>query len=61
MDALVPYWSPAQAEQIAKALVALLAHIYDEDRQQRRENSPLSIDEMIQQGEQFVLSVSGIS
>lgn len=61
MDALVSYWSPAQAEQIAKALVVLLAHIHDEDRQQRRENSPLPIDEMIQQGEQFVLSASGIS
>lgn len=61
VEALIPYWSQAHAEQIAKALVALLAQIDDEDRKQRQANSPLSIDEMIQRGEQFVLSAPGIS
>jgi len=61
VQALTPYWSVAHAERIAKALVELLTHIDDEDRKQRQAKSPLSIDEMIQQGEQFVLSAPGIS
>lgn len=59
MEALVRYWSPAQAEQIARTFVALLAHIHDEDRQQRLESLPLAIDKMIQQGEEHVMSASG--
>jgi len=61
VEALTPYWSLAHAERIAKALVELLTHVDDEDRRQRQAKSSLSIDEMIQQGEQFVLSAPGIS
>jgi hypothetical protein len=59
-EALVPYWSPIDAQQIASAIVELLAHIDDEDRKQRQARSSLLIDEMMQQGEQFLLSVRGI-
>lgn len=54
-EALVPYWSVAHAERIAMSLVELLADINDESRKQRQANSPISIDEMICQGEQILL------
>lgn len=60
-EALTPHWSPAHAEKIARALIELLAHIDDEDRKRRQAISPLSIDEMIQRGEQSILSAPGIS
>ena len=56
VSSLEPWWSRAQAEQIAKALAALLAGINDESRKQRQANSPISIDEMIRQGELRLLS-----
>lgn len=61
VDAFVPWWSRAQAEQIAKSLIKLLADLNDNSRKQRQANSPVSIDEMIQRGEQRVLSAPGIS
>ena len=62
VEVLVPFWSRTHAERIAKSLVELLADIDDENRKQRQANSPpLSIDRMIQQGEQFLLSAPGIS
>lgn len=61
VDALVPWWSRAQAEQIANSLMKLLADLNNKNRKQRQANSPVSIDEMIQQGEQRVLSAPGIS
>lgn len=61
VEALVPYWSRAHAGRIAKSLVELLFDIDDEDRKQRQANSPVSIDEMIRQGEKFLMSVPGIS
>ncbi len=61
VDALVPWWSRAQAEQIAKSLIKLLADLNDKSRKRRQANSPVSIDEMIQRGEQRVLSAPGIS
>jgi len=45
VEALVPYWSRAHAERIAKSLTELLA----------------DIDDMIQQGEQFLMSAPGVS
>lgn len=61
VEALLPYWSRAYAERIAKSLVELLADIDDEGRKQRQENSPVSIDDMIRQGEQFLMSAPGVS
>lgn len=61
VDALVLWWSRAQAEQIAKSLIKLLADLNDKSRKQRQTNSPMSIDEIIQRGEQRVLSAPGIS
>lgn len=61
VDAFVPWWSRAQAEQIAKYLIKLLADLNDKSRKQRQANSPVSIDEMIQRGEQRLLSAPGIS
>lgn len=61
VDAFVPWWSRAQAEQIAKSLIRLLADLDDKSRKQRQANSPVSIDEMIQRGEQRILSAPGIS
>ena len=61
VDAFVPWWSRAQAEQIAKCLIKLLADLNDKSRKQRQANSPVSIDEMIQRGEQRLLSAPGIS
>ncbi len=61
VDAFIPWWSRAQAEQIAKSLIKLLADLNDKSRKQRQTNSPMSIDEMIQRGEQRVLSAPGIS
>lgn len=61
VDKLVPCWSRAHAELIAKSLLELLADIDDEGRKQRQAISPLSIDEMIRQGEQFLLSAPRIS
>lgn len=61
VDAFVPWWSRAQAEQIAKSLIKLLADLNDRNRKHRQSNSPVSIDEMIQRGEQRVLSSPGIS
>ena len=59
VEALVPYWSQSHAERIAKSLVELLADLDEESRKQRQANSPLSIDEMIRQGEQLLLSALG--
>lgn len=56
IDAFVPYWNQSHAEQIAKSLVELVAHVDDEGRKQRQANSPISIDEMIRYGEQRLLS-----
>jgi hypothetical protein len=56
IEALVPWWSKVHAERIATSLVELLADLDDESRKQRQANSPVSIDEMIQQGEQLLLS-----
>jgi hypothetical protein len=43
-------------------LVELLAEINDDNRKQRQASSPpLTIKRMIQQGEQFLLSASGLS
>lgn len=61
VEALVPWWSRAHAERIATSLVELLAGLDDESRKQRQANSSMSIDEMIQQGEQLLLSAPGIS
>ena len=61
VDAFVPWWSRAQAEQIAKSLIRLLAGLDDKSRKQRQANSPVSIDEMIQRGEQRILSAPGFS
>lgn len=62
VDTLVPFWSQTHAKRIAKSMVKLLAGIDNENRKQRQANSPpLSIDRMIQQGEQFLLSAPGIS
>jgi hypothetical protein len=61
IEALVPWWSRAQAELIANSLKKLLADLNNENRKQRQASSPLSIDEMIQRGEQRVLSAPGIS
>ncbi|MHB1359397.1 MAG: hypothetical protein ACYCWC_07410 [Rhodocyclaceae bacterium] len=62
VEALVQFWSRAHAERIAQSLVELLAEINDENRKQRQANSPpLTINRMIQQGEQFLMSASGLS
>jgi len=61
VDAFVPWWSRAQAEQIAKSLTKLFADLNDTDRKQLQANSLVSIDEMIQLGEKWVLSAPGIS
>lgn len=58
VEALVPWWSQAHAERIAKSLVELLAELDDESRKQRQANSLVSIDEMIRQGEELLLSAS---
>lgn len=55
-EALVPCWSGAHAERIAISFVQLVADINDEIRKQRQASSPMSIDEMIRQGEQLLLS-----
>lgn len=60
-EALVPYWSRGHAERIARIFVELLADINDERRKQRQASSPVSIDEMIWQGENRLLSAPGIS
>ena len=59
VEALIPWWSRAHAELIAKSLVELLADLNDESHKQRQANSPVSIDEMIRQGEQLLLSAAG--
>lgn len=59
VNALVPWWSREHAQQIAKSLVELLADLEDEDRKRRQANSSASIDEMIQRGEQRILSAHG--
>ncbi|WP_369652248.1 hypothetical protein [Variovorax sp. V213] len=59
IGALIPWWSHAHAERIAMSLVELLAYIDDEGRKRRQANSPVSIDEMIRQGEQTLLSAHG--
>lgn len=56
INALIPWWSRVHAERIAVFLVELLADIDDERRKQRQAGLPLSIDEMIRQGEQTLLS-----
>ena len=61
VEAFVPWWTCAQAEQIAKSLIKLLADLNDKNRKQRQANSPVSINEMILRGEQRVLSAPGIS
>lgn len=61
VEALVPWWSQAHAERIARSLVELLAELDDESRKQRQANSLLSIEEMIRQGEELLLSASGIT
>lgn len=61
IKALVPWWNRTHAEQIAKSLVDLLAELGNESRKQRQANSHTTIDEMIRQGEQLLLSASGIS
>lgn len=61
VEALVPHWSRAHAERIAKSLIELLADIDNEGRKQRQANSPISIDEMIRRGEQLLLSAQGVS
>ncbi len=61
VDSLVPWWSRAHAESIAKSLVELLAALDDESRKQRQASSPVLIDEMIRRGEQLLLSAPGIS
>lgn len=53
------WWRRVHAELIVKSLVELLADLDDESRKQRQANSPVSIDEMIRQGEQL-LSAPGI-
>ncbi len=55
-EALTPWWNQAQAEQIGRSLAELVRDINDEGRIQRQANSPLSIDDMIQLGEQFIVS-----
>lgn len=60
-EALIPWWSRADAAPIANSLVELLADLNDESRKQRQASSPVSIDEMIRQGEQILLSAPGIS
>ncbi|SPS01524.1 hypothetical protein [Cupriavidus taiwanensis] len=61
VEELIPWWSRAHAERIAKSLAELLADLNDEGRKQRQANAPVSIDEMIRQGEQALLSAPGIS
>ncbi|MHB1229867.1 MAG: hypothetical protein ACYCY3_06080, partial [Halothiobacillus sp.] len=61
VEVLVPWWSRAQAEWIAKSLVDLMAALNEESRKQRQVSSPVSIDEMIRRGELFLLSSAGIS
>jgi len=61
VDALVPWWSRIHAERIGESLIELLANLDDETRKQRQATSYLSIDEIIQQGEQLLLSAPGIS
>ncbi len=61
VEALVPWWRRAHAEQIAKSLVELLSDGEDKGRKQRQANSLVSIDEMIRQGELLLLSVPSIS
>ena len=61
VDALEQWWSRAQDERIALSLMKLLADLNDKSRKQRQANSPVSIDEMIQRGEQRLLSAPGIS
>lgn len=56
VEALVPWWSRTHAERIAASLVELLADLDDESRKQRQANSSVSIDEMIQHGEQLLMS-----
>jgi hypothetical protein len=59
-EALVPYWSHAHAERIAKSLAALFADIHDESRKRRQANPTFSIDEMIERGEEVLLSLPGV-
>ncbi|KLN57659.1 hypothetical protein [Variovorax paradoxus] len=61
VQVLIPWWSRAHAELLAKSLVELLADIDDEGRKLRQASSPVSTDEMIQQGEQLLLSSRGTS
>lgn len=61
VEALVPFWGRPQAERISKTLIELFAGLDDESRKLRQANSPVSIDEMIRQGEQLILSAPGIS
>ncbi len=60
VEALVPWWSRAHAERISTSLVELLADLDDESRKQRQANSSVSIEEMIQHGEQLLMSTPGI-
>lgn len=59
VEALIPWWRRAHAERIATSLVELLADLDDENRKQRQANSSVSIAEMIQHGEQLLLSALG--
>ena len=61
IEALVPWWSRAHAERIATSLVELLAGLGDESRKQRQAKSPVSIEDMIQHGEELLMSTPGIS
>lgn len=56
IEELVSWWSRAHAEQIATSLVELFTNLDDESRKLRQANSFVSIDEMIEKGEQIILS-----
>ncbi|WP_312483311.1 hypothetical protein [Pseudomonas sp.] len=58
VDALIPWWSRAHAERIAKALVELIADVNDKSRKQQQASWAVSIDEMIRRGEEVLLSAS---
>lgn len=56
VEILITWWSRPHAECIANTFIELLADLDDENRKQRQANSTVSIDEMIRQGEQLLLS-----
>lgn len=55
---LSKWWTGRDADRIASSLCALLACVEDEHRRERRARFPVTIDQMIQQGEDALSTAS---